>query len=285
MEQKDCRPSTAATKFVCGRFVFVDARPLVMGIVNLTSDSFSGDGVGGMVDAAIYRARLQIAEGADILDLGAESSRPGATSIAQAEEIDRLVPVVTALRDEGVAISVDTCKPAVMAAVLDAGADMINDIGGFSSRETRAVVRDSRCGVCAMHMRGTPQTMQVDPVYGDVVEEVKSFLGNRIDELENAGVEVDRVLVDPGFGFGKQLEHNVALFKAIRLWTHEGWKVLIGVSRKSMLGQITGRPVEARQAASIAAAMVAAQYGARVLRVHDVGATRDALAVLNSLGG
>lgn len=257
----------------------------MMGIVNLTTDSFSGDGVGGRVDGALARAQLQIDEGADILDLGAESSRPGAIPIDDAEEIRRLVPVVEALRTARVAISVDTCKPAVMAAVLDAGADMINDIRGFASTESRAIVRQSQCGLCAMHMRGDPRTMQNDPAYRDVVDEVKFYLAERLAELENAAVTPDRVLLDPGLGFGKTLEHNAALYRAIGDWSRAGWKLLIGISRKSMLGQITGRAVDGRLSASVAAAMLAAQSGARVLRVHDVGATRDALAVLDYLGG
>lgn len=256
-----------------------------MGIVNLTPDSFSGDGVGASTAAALAQARRLVAEGADILDLGAESSRPGAMPIAEDEEIARLLPVVKALAGDGVAISVDTCKPAVMAAVLDAGADMINDIRGFTSAESRAVLRGFNCGVCTMHMRGDPATMQKHPEYRDVVGEVSAFLGARIDELRRAGVADERIVVDPGFGFGKRHPHNVALFGAIDGWAKAGWRVLVGVSRKSMLGEITGRPVDERVVASASAALLAAQRGARILRVHDVGATRDAFAVWEALGG
>ncbi|HEY5763143.1 MAG TPA: dihydropteroate synthase [Rhodocyclaceae bacterium] len=256
-----------------------------MGIVNLTPDSFSGDGVGASTDAALVQARRLIAEGADILDLGAESSRPGAQPIADEEEIARLLPVVTALLEDGVAISVDTCKPAVMAAVLNAGVDMINDIRGFESAASRAALRGYNCGVCAMHMRGDPATMQQHPEYRDVVGEVSAYLAARIDDLRQAGVAGERIVVDPGFGFGKRLPHNVALFRAVDGWAKAGWHVLVGVSRKSMLGEITGRSVDGRLVASTAAALLAAQRGARILRVHDVGATRDALAVCEALGG
>ena len=256
-----------------------------MGIVNLTPDSFSGDGIGANHHAAVLQARRLIAEGADILDLGAESSRPGAQPVAEDEEIARLLPVIAELTGDGVALSVDTCKPAVMAASLAAGADMINDIRGFESAESLAVVGGSNCGVCAMHMRGKPATMQRDPEYRDVVGEVSAYLAARIDELRSAGVADARIVVDPGFGFGKRLPHNVALFEAIDAWAARGWQILVGVSRKSMLGEITGRPVDGRTVASTAAALLAAQRGARILRVHDVGATRDALAVLEALGG
>ena len=278
-------PATAATTFVCGRFSFSGRRPLLMGIVNLTRDSFSGDGVGASAEAALVHARSLIGQGADILDLGAESSRPGALPIDDEDEIARLVPVVRELVADGVAISVDTCKPAVMAAVLEAGADMINDIRGFESAASRAVLQGSNCGVCVMHMRGEPATMQQQPEYRDVVGEVSAYLAARTDDLRQAGVADERIVIDPGFGFGKRLPHNVALFEAIDGWVKSGSRVLVGVSRKSMLGEITGRPIDGRLAASTAAALLAAQRGARILRVHDVGATRDALAVWEVLGG
>lgn len=290
MNALDATPEASAsgvfsTRIDCGRFAFGGERPLVMGIVNVTPDSFSGDGVGGSAAAAVARARAQIDAGADLIDLGAESSRPGAVPVAADEELRRLLPVVEALRDCGVPLSVDTCKPRVMREVLAAGADMINDIAGFADPESIAAVAASRCGVCVMHMQGEPQTMQRDPHYTDVVGEVAAFLEERARALQAAGVAPSRIVVDPGFGFGKRLQHNVALFRALPRFVASGYAVLVGVSRKSMVGELSGRPVEQRMPASVAAAMLAASRGVRLLRVHDVAATRDALAVLRELGG
>lgn len=271
-------------RFHCGRFTFEGRFPLVMGIVNLTTDSFSGDGLACSVDGAIERAMTQIREGVDLLDLGAESSRPGAVEISAREEIARLLPVIRSLRSEQVALSVDTCKPEVMAAVLAEGADMINDIRGFVSASARSVVAGSDCGICTMHMQGSPATMQSNPQYQDVVGDVEAYLQSSVARLVEVGVDAERITIDPGFGFGKSFEHNVALFKALPRLCSNGEKVLVGVSRKSMLGEITGRPVDERVAASSAAALMAASYGAAILRVHDVAETRDGLAVLDALG-
>ncbi|MGB4064719.1 MAG: dihydropteroate synthase [Azonexus sp.] len=263
----------------CGRFRLPLDRPLLMGIVNLTPDSFSGDGLVGNVEQAVRRARQQYEAGSDILDIGAESSRPGAIPASEEDELRRLLPVLKEIADWGVPVSVDTYKPAVMRAALEAGATMINDITGMASREALSVVAGSDCAVCVMHMQGEPGTMQQTPQYQDVVSEVNSFLAGAVERCRLAGVADERIVLDPGFGFGKTLDHNLALFSALTVAGIEGFPVLVGVSRKSMLGAITGRPVGERQAASVAAALLAAQKGAKILRVHDVAATKDAMAV------
>lgn len=257
-------------------------RPLVMGIVNLTPDSFSNDGFANDVSRAIAHAEAQIKAGADLIDLGAESSRPGAQPTSLQEELARLLPVLHALKDCGVPLSVDTYKPSIMAAALQAGADMINDITGFADPEALQVVAASSCALCIMHMQGTPQTMQSQPVYGDVVQEVSNFLEDRVAACQQAGIVDERLVLDPGFGFGKTLTHNLQLFRRMSQLS-KGFPLLVGVSRKSMLGMITGQPVEERLAASVSAAVLAAQRGAAILRVHDVAATRDALAVWNAI--
>lgn len=261
-----------------GRFHLPAARPLIMGIVNLTPDSFSGDGLTG-TERAISHAHAQIAAGADILDLGAESSRPGAVPTTLDEELQRLTPVLEALRDCGVPLSVDTYKPGVMRVAIDQGAAMINDIYALRMPGALEVVAGSDCAICLMHMQGAPLTMQQSPVYGDVVKEVTDFLGERVHAAREAGVARERLVLDPGFGFGKSLEHNLQLLRRLPELALDGLPVLAGLSRKSMLGAITGQTVEARLPASLAAALLAAQGGARILRVHDVSATRDALAI------
>lgn len=250
-----------------------------MGIVNLTPDSFSGDGLVGDVDRAIRHARAQLVAGSDILDIGAESSRPGAIPTPEDEELQRLLPVLREITTWGVPISVDTYKPGVMRAALAAGAAMINDITGMSQADALAAVAASDCAVCVMHMQGEPGTMQQAPNYADVVGEVRGYLAQAVARCRQAGIADDRLVLDPGFGFGKALDHNLALFRALTAAGCDDLPLLVGVSRKTMLGAITGRPVEQRQAASVAAALIAAQKGAKILRVHDVAATRDALAV------
>lgn len=267
----------------CGKFTLKLLRPLVMGIVNLTPDSFTGDGRGGDVERAVAHARLQFEAGADILDLGAESSRPGAVPTPLSEELDRLLPVLERIVDWGVPISIDTYKPQVMRAALAAGAAMINDIAGLSDPEALAAVADSDCGLCVMHMLGKPLTMQAAPAYNDVVVEVRGFLAERVAACRAAGIAAERIVVDPGFGFGKTQEHNLALFRALPHFAADGYPVLVGVSRKSMLGAITGRPVELRMPASITAAVLAAERGAAIVRVHDVTETKDALAVWSAI--
>ena len=263
----------------CGKFLLSLERPLIMGIVNLTPDSFSGDGLGADTERAIEHARRQIAEGADLIDLGAESSRPGAIPATLDEEMERLLPVLDALADCPVPISVDTYKPEVMRAALAQGASMINDIFALRRPGALEAVAASDCAVCLMHMQGEPLTMQQHPGYGDVVREVREFLAGRLAAAEAAGIARDRLVLDPGFGFGKTLEPNPALLARLDDTACDGLPALAGMSRKSMLGAITGRAVGERMGASIAAALIAAERGARILRVHDVAETRDALSV------
>jgi dihydropteroate synthase len=267
----------------CGRFQLDLSRPLIMGIVNLTDDSFSGDGLRAQVDAAVAQGMRLVEEGADILDLGAESSRPGAVPVPAQQELERLLPVIDALRDLGVPLSVDTVKPEVMRAALAAGADMINDIAALQAPGALAAVAASPAAICLMHMQGQPRGMQTDPRYGDVVTEVVDFLAERVAACASVGIARERIVIDPGFGFGKTLAHNLALLRHLDRLVDSGLPVLAGISRKSMLGQITGRPVGQRVHASVAAALLAVQRGAALVRVHDVAATRDALAVLQTI--
>ena len=269
----------------CGRFSFSLDRPLIMGIVNLTPDSFSGDGVANDTARAVEHARRQITAGADMLDIGAESSRPGCQPVSLADELARLLPVLDALTDCGVPISVDTYKPDVMRAALAAGASMINDIYALRMPGALEAVAASDCAVCLMHMQGEPLTMQQAPVYSDVVGEVRAFLEERVIAARAAGIADDRLVLDPGFGFGKTLTHNLELLRRQPELRVDDLPLLAGLSRKSMLGTITGREVGQRMPASIAAALLAAQRGARILRVHDVAETRDALAVWQALEG
>lgn len=210
---------------------------------------------------------------------GGESTRPGAIPATAEEELERLLPVLAALKDCGVPLSVDTYKPEVMRAVLAAGADMINDIAALSYPGALEAVADSGCGLCLMHMQGEPRTMQQQPSYGDVVAEVRDFLARRVAAARAAGIADERLVLDPGFGFGKTLEHNLALLRHLPETTVDGLPVLAGMSRKTMLGALTGKPVADRLAASVTAHLLAAQRGARILRVHDVAATRDALTI------
>lgn len=252
-----------------------------MGVVNVTPDSFSDGGRFFAPAAAIAHAQQLIAEGADLVDLGAESSRPGAVAVVSPEEeLRRLLPVLRGLRDAPVPLSVDTVKPEVMRAVLAEGASMINDINALRSPAALAAAAASDAAVCLMHMQGTPGTMQQHPDYADVVAEVRTFLAERVGAAHAAGIALQRICVDPGFGFGKSLEHNLTLLRRLRELAMLGVPVLAGWSRKSSLGKITGKPTGDRLAASIAAALIAAQNGAGILRVHDVAATRDALSVL-----
>lgn len=264
----------------CGKFQLSLARPLIMGIVNLTPDSFSGDGVASDTARAIEHAWRQIDAGANMIDLGAESSRPGAIPTSLEEELTRLIPVLEGLSDCPVPISIDTYKPEVMRAALEHGASMINDIYALRRPGAVAAVAESDCAVCLMHMQGEPLTMQKNPGYcGDVVNDVREFLIERVDAVMAGGVSSDRLVLDPGFGFGKTLDHNLAILARLEDTACQHLPVLAGMSRKTMLGAITGRAVEDRLAASIAAALIAAAHGARILRVHDVAETRDALAV------
>jgi dihydropteroate synthase len=270
----------------CGRYQLELGRPLVMGIVNLTDDSFSGDGLRGQAAGAIAQGLRMVEEGAAMLDLGAESSRPGAEPVPLQQELDRLMPVIEGLRDCGVPLSVDTVKPEVMLTAIAAGADLINDIAALQAPGALAAVAESpSVAVCLMHMRGEPRTMQADPHYDDVVAEVRDFLLDRVAACNAASIANNRIVIDPGFGFGKTLGHNLALLRELDRFVETGLPVLAGLSRKSMFGLITGKPVGERIHASIAAALLAAQRGAAILRVHDVAATRDALAVWQAIEG
>ncbi len=262
-----------------GRFTLRLERPLVMGVINVTPDSFSDGGQLPDARAAIERAHRLVEEGADILDVGGESTRPGAAPVPAEEELRRVLPVVEALAGCNVPVSVDTSKPEVMRAVVAAGAAMINDVFALRLPGALEAVAASDAGVCLMHMLGEPRTMQDDPVYADVVAEVRDFLLGRVAACEAAGIDRSRIVIDPGFGFGKKAVHNLALLRGIRILAASGFPVLAGLSRKSVLGKITGRPVGDRVHSSVAAAIVAVARGARIVRVHDVAATRDALAV------
>ncbi|MCL1825955.1 MAG: dihydropteroate synthase [Betaproteobacteria bacterium] len=250
-----------------------------MAIINLTDDSFSGDGLKGDVAAALLQAEKALEEGADMLDIGAESSRPGSSPIPEAQETERIVAAVEALRPLGSPLSVDTMKPAVMRSALAAGADMINDIAGFETPGAIEAVAGGACGLCVMHMQGKPRTMQRAPRYDDVAAEVAGFFAERVRTLTAAGVAHGRIVLDPGFGFGKSAAHNYSMLKHLGRFAVDGLPVLVGLSRKSMLGAIIGAQSENRLIASVAAAVLAVERGARIVRVHDVAATVEALKI------
>lgn len=256
-----------------------------MGVVNVTPDSFSDGGRYLDPEAALDRAKALIEEGADILDVGAESSRPGARGVSAEEELSRLMPVLQGLHECPVPVSVDTVKPEVMRAAMDAGASMINDIGALRAPGALETVAASDVGVCLMHMQGEPRTMQHEPRYNDVVAEVGAFLEERVAAAMAGGIARERIVIDPGFGFGKTVAHNFELLRKLDRIAALGLPVLAGWSRKSTLGAITGRAAEERLAASLAAALLAVQHGARIVRVHDVAATRDALRMLAAFEG
>jgi dihydropteroate synthase len=269
----------------CGQFKLDLSRPLVMGIVNVTPDSFSDGGRHLQRDAALQHAHRLVSEGADIIDIGGESTRPGAQPVGVQEELDRVLPVIEGLRGITVPISVDTCKPQVMQAAIAAGAQMVNDINALQEAGAMKEIAGSNVAVCLMHKQGTPQTMQQQPQYRDVVSEVFEFLRERIAAAESAGIGRERIVVDPGFGFGKTLAHNLGLLRHLRKLCELGVPVLAGLSRKSMLGAITGREVDHRVSASVAAALIAVQHGASIVRVHDVRETADALKIWNAVNG
>jgi dihydropteroate synthase len=256
-----------------------------MGVVNVTADSFS-DG-GRFLDparAVDHGLRLR-EEGADLIDVGGESTRPGAASVSLEDELRRVIPVVSALAREGLPVSLDTMKPEVMRAGIDAGCVMVNDVNAFRAEGAIEAVAGSEIALCAMHMQGTPATMQANPTYRDVVSEVATYLAERAAALRSAGVAAERIVVDPGFGFGKTLAHNLALLRGLVQLVALGYPVLAGLSRKRTIGELTGRPVDERVAGSVAAALLAVQNGASLVRVHDVKETVDALKVWLAVKG
>ena len=265
----------------CGRFLFDFSkrkRPLVMGILNATPDSFSDGGKFRTARDAIAQAELMIKSGADMIDIGGESTRPGATPVALQEELDRVLPVIEALKNCGVALSLDTYKAETMRQALRAGVDCVNDIWALRQEGAiNSVLESSDCGIVLMHMQRDPVTMQFNPEYKDVVTEVIAFLQERTDSLMDVGIDKDRIAIDPGFGFGKSLEHNLQMLAHFDLFLKLNYPVLAGVSRKSMLGKVTGKETNERVAASIAAAVMAADRGAKIVRAHDVSETVDAL--------
>lgn len=258
-------------------------RPLVLGVVNVTDDSFSDAGRFRDLSRAIAHGLKLRADGADLVDVGGESTRPGAACVPVDEELARVIPVIEALVREGVAVSVDTLKPEVMRAAIGAGCSVVNDVNAFQAPGAIDAVAGADVGLIVMHMQGTPATMQKAPHYDDVVAEVGAFLRLRASRLEAAGIAADRIVLDPGFGFGKTLAHNKALFQALPALASMGYPLLAGVSRKRMIGDVTGRPLEQRVAGSVAAALLAVQNGARLVRVHDVAETVDAIKVWMAL--
>ncbi len=271
-------------KLHCGRYLLTmqgdDFRPWVMGVLNVTPDSFSDGGAHATLDRALSHAEQMLADGVDIIDIGGESTRPGSAPVSVAQEMDRVMPVLYALRDCGKPLSVDTRRPEVMREALAAGADMINDIEGFRHPASLAAVSDSEAALCIMHMQGEPGTMQADPHYDDVVIEVGDFLAERTRAAREAGIAAQRLCIDPGFGFGKTFAHNLALLAQLdALQRRLQLPLLAGLSRKTMIGKLTGKPIEQRMAGSVAAALVAVKNGARIVRVHDVAETVDALKV------
>ena len=261
----------------------------IMGILNVTPDSFSDGGKFACQDAAIEQAMLMLAEGADIIDIGGESTRPGANDVTVADEIKRVVPVIAAIRAiSDCTLSIDTSKPDVMREAINAGANIINDVRALQEKNAIEAALELNVPVCLMHMQGHPRSMQSEPIYKNAVLEVKQFLSDRIEACLSLGMSKENIWVDPGFGFGKTLQHNLELFRAIPEFVEMGYPVVVGVSRKSMIGQIlnddsTEQSVNQRVYASTVMAAIAAQQGAQVLRVHDVKATADAIAVVNSL--
>ena len=267
----------------CGNFQFDLSRPLVMGIVNVTPDSFSDGGQHFQHNAALAHAQRLIAEGADIIDIGGESTRPGAQPVGVQEELDRVLPIIEGLRGAPVPISIDTCKPQVMQAAIAAGVQMVNDINALQDAAAMNAVAAGNVAVCLMHKQGNPQTMQTQPQYQNAVAEVGEFLRERIAAAEAAGIGRERIVIDPGFGFGKTLAHNLDLLRHLGKLRELGVPVLAGLSRKSMLGALTGREAGDRVAASVAAALIAVQHGASIVRVHDVRETVDALKIWNAI--
>ena len=256
-----------------------------MGVVNVTPDSFSDGGLWVSAENAVHYAQCLIEQGADVVDIGGESTRPGSKPVSIAEEIERIMPVVEALVGMNACVSVDTSKPEVMRAVIEAGAQMINDVKALQAPGALEAVAEGGVVVCLMHMQGEPRSMQTNPRYGNVVTEVKDFLRDRVDSAKAAGISLEHLVIDPGFGFGKTLAHNIELLRHLDSFLDIEVPLMVGLSRKSMLGKITGNETGDRIHASVVAALLAYMKGARILRAHDVKATRDAIAVYNAING
>ena len=267
----------------CSDFSLSLDDPLIMGIINVTPDSFSDGGAFLSVSNAIEHGLRLIEEGAHILDVGGESTRPGAMPVDESEELRRVIPVIEGLKDAGVPLSIDTQKTIVMREAITAGASMVNDVNALLVEGAIEAVASTDVAICLMHKQGNPKNMQENPVYGDVVKEVGAFLRERVQAVESAGVARQRIVIDPGFGFGKTVEQNLQLLNRLPELAMEGIPLLVGLSRKSMLGQLTGQDVGERLPASLTVNVIAAQKGAKILRVHDVQATRDALRVLKAV--
>lgn len=265
---------------MCGTRVLDLARPVVMGVLNVTDNSFSDGGRYRSLDAALAHGQAMVEQGARVIDVGGESTRPGAEEVPLQEELDRVVPVIEALsRRVDAVISIDSMKPAVMSAAVAAGAGMVNDVRALQAPGALAAVAATNAAVCLMHMQGTPRTMQESPSYEDVVGEVDGFLRQRAQACREAGIAAARIVVDPGFGFGKTLHHNLQLLAGLPQIVAGPYPVLIGMSRKSMLGKLTGRPVDERLAGGLALHSIGTLHGARIIRTHDVRETCDAVAV------
>ena len=269
----------------CGARTLDLSRPRIMGVLNVTPDSFSDGGQlyrDGRVDTDVLLARAEqmLAEGADILDVGGESTRPGAAAVSEAEELDRVVTAVEALAQHcDTIISVDTSTPSVMTESARCGAGLLNDVRGFRRPQALQAAADSGLALCVMHMQGEPDTMQTAPTYSDVVQDICEFLSQRLADASAVGIDLDRVIIDPGFGFGKTAEQNFELLARLEALSNQGQPVLVGLSRKSMISSVLDRPPEQRLVASVALALMAVERGARIVRVHDVGATFDALSM------
>ncbi len=256
-----------------------------MGVINTTSDSFSDGGQFDTIEKAFEHARKLIADGADILDIGGESTRPGSQPVDLEEELRRTIPLIRAIREiSDIPISIDTNKSAVMIAAVEAGASIINSVWALQLDDSLQVAAELKVPVCLMHMQGTPATMQQQPEYENVVAEVKSFLAARIAAAQDAGITLERIIIDPGFGFGKTMEHNLLLLHSLAEFRQLGVRVLAGLSRKKMIGTILDKPADQRLYGSLSLAVMAAMLGADILRVHDVAETVDALAMVNALG-
>ncbi len=263
----------------------ISAKLQVMGVINTTPDSFSDGGRFDRLDTAFCHARELIDQGAHLLDIGGESSRPGSQPVDSVEEIRRTVPLIKAVREiSNLPISIDTNKPEVMRAAVEAGANLINSIWALRLNHSLEVAAELGVPVCLMHMQGSPDTMQQEPRYNNVVDEVKSFLSERIEAAVKVGISPDNIIIDPGFGFGKTIEHNLALLKSLPEFRSLGVPVLVGLSRKSMIGKILNRPADQRLYGSLALAVMSAMLGADIIRVHDVAETVDAIKMVEALG-